>query len=78
LIDKVVRAKAIYGPIGVDNSEFINIEMERDLRKRNRYIANLYGDGKQQNEGENEDDGELDEDGLTREERDNVENEKLL
>ena len=44
LIDKVVRAKALYGPIGVDNSEVINIEMERELRKRNRYIASLYGE----------------------------------
>ena len=26
LIDKVVRAKALQGPIGVDNSEVINIE----------------------------------------------------
>ena len=44
LIDKVVRAKALSGPIGVDNSEVINIEMERELRKRNRYIASLYGE----------------------------------
>ena len=35
LIDKVVRAKALQGPIGVDNSEVINIEQERELRKRN-------------------------------------------
>ena len=26
LIDKVVRAKALQGPIGVDNSEVINLE----------------------------------------------------
>jgi hypothetical protein len=32
LIDKVVRAKALNGPIGVDNSEVINIEAERELR----------------------------------------------
>ena len=77
LIDKVVRAKALYGPIGVDNSEFINIEMERDLRRRNRYIASLYGEKNQNEEGENEE-GDLDEDGLTKEERENLENEKLL
>ena len=34
LIDKVVRAKALKGPIGVDNSEVINLEQERDLKKR--------------------------------------------
>lgn len=28
LIDKVVRQKARAGPIGIDNSEFINIEIE--------------------------------------------------
>ena len=58
LIDKVVRAKALYGPIGVDNSEFINIEMERDLRKRNRYIAGLYGEKAPTEEG-GEDEGEF-------------------
>jgi len=76
LIDKVVRAKALYGPIGVDNSEVINIEMERELRRRNRYIASLYGE-KQMNEGDGSD-NEFDEDGLKPEERENLENEKLL
>ncbi len=28
LIDKVVRARMKHGPIGVDNSELINIEIE--------------------------------------------------
>lgn len=41
LIDKVVRQKASQGPIGVDNSEVINIELERELKRRNRA---LYGD----------------------------------
>ena len=41
LIDKVVRAKALQGPIGINNSEVINLEMEKDLRKRNKYLANL-------------------------------------
>lgn len=76
LIDKVVRAKALYGPIGVDNSEVINIEMERELRRRNRYIASLYGEKAIENEGDSE--GEFDEDGLKPEERENLENEKLL
>ena len=41
LIDKVVRAKALKGPIGIDNSEVINLEQERELRKRDQYYANL-------------------------------------
>jgi len=41
LIDKVVRAKALKGPIGIDNSEVINLEQERDLKKRDKYYANL-------------------------------------
>jgi hypothetical protein len=41
LIDKVVRAKANQGPIGVDNSEVINIELERELKRRHKA---LYGD----------------------------------
>ena len=41
LIDKVVRAKALRGPIGVDNSEVINLEQEHELKKRDKYYANL-------------------------------------
>jgi hypothetical protein len=41
LIDKVVRAKALQGPIGIDNSEVINLEIEKDVEKRNRYLAQL-------------------------------------
>ena len=41
LIDKVVRSKALKGPIGVDNSEVINLEQERELKKRDKYYANL-------------------------------------
>ena len=40
LIDKVVRAKALQGPIGVDNSEVINLEMERELRRRTANLGN--------------------------------------
>ena len=47
LIDKVVRAKALQGPIGVDNSEVINLEQERELKKRNQYVANLASKKKQ-------------------------------
>jgi len=41
LIDKVVRQKAKAGPIGVDNSEFINIEIEQEYKEKNKYINNL-------------------------------------
>jgi hypothetical protein len=41
LIDKVVRTKALQGPIGIDNSEVINLEIEKDVEKRNRYLAGL-------------------------------------
>lgn len=41
LIDKVVRAKALQGPIGIDNSEVINLERERDLKRRDQYVASL-------------------------------------
>ena len=41
LIDKVVRQKAINGPIGVDNSEVINLEQERELKKRDKYYTDL-------------------------------------
>ena len=35
LIDKVVRQKAKAGPIGIDNSEFINIEIEEEFKEKN-------------------------------------------
>lgn len=38
LIDKVVRQKAMMGPIGVDNSEVINLEMERDLKRKHKHL----------------------------------------
>jgi hypothetical protein len=41
LIDKVVRQKAKAGPIGVDNSEFINIEIEEEYKQKNKYIQGL-------------------------------------
>jgi hypothetical protein len=41
LIDKVVRQKAMAGPIGIDNSEFINIEIEEEFKEKNQYIQNL-------------------------------------
>jgi len=41
LIDKVVRLKSSYGPIGIDNSEVINLEMENEFKKRNLHIFKL-------------------------------------
>ncbi len=41
LIDKVVRQKAKAGPIGIDNSEFINIEIEEEFKEKNQYLQNL-------------------------------------
>jgi hypothetical protein len=40
LIDKVVRAKALQGPIGVDNSEVINLEIEREYKLKNKHLTN--------------------------------------
>ena len=38
LIDKVVRLRAKAGPIGVDNSELINIELEDEYKERHQYL----------------------------------------
>lgn len=55
LIDKVVRAKALQGPIGVNNSEVINLEQERELRKKNIYYANLAEKKPQTDDGQESD-----------------------
>ena len=81
LIDKVVRAKALRGPIGVDNSEVINLEQERELKKRDQYYANLAGQKDSKNTGDSDDDDEYadeDEVGLDEQERENLANEKLM
>ena len=80
-IDKVVRSKALKGPIGVDNSEVINLEQERELKKRDKYYANLAdkkppntaGTGDSDNEDGDDDEGNLDD-----QDRENLANEKLL
>jgi hypothetical protein len=41
LIDKVVRQKARNGPIGIDNSEVINLQVENDFKNRNNHILKL-------------------------------------
>jgi len=58
LIDKVVRAKALRGPIGVDNSEVINLEQERELKKRDQYYANLADQKPSKNTGDSDEDDE--------------------
>ena len=82
LIDKVVRAKALQGPIGVDNSEVINLEQEKELKRRNQYLANLAAKKKQGagNSDDEDDEQELDEEemDLNDQERENLHNEKLL
>jgi hypothetical protein len=35
-----VRAKALQGPIGVDNSEVINLEIEREYKLKNKHLTN--------------------------------------
>ena len=41
LIDKVVRQRAKQGPIGIDNSELINLEVEEEYKEKNQYLLNL-------------------------------------
>eukprot|EP00351_Strombidinopsis_sp_SopsisLIS2011_P000833 CAMPEP_0116882236 /NCGR_PEP_ID=MMETSP0463-20121206/14436_1 /TAXON_ID=181622 /ORGANISM="Strombidinopsis sp, Strain SopsisLIS2011" /LENGTH=109 /DNA_ID=CAMNT_0004535155 /DNA_START=432 /DNA_END=764 /DNA_ORIENTATION=- len=68
-IDKVIRLKSKLGPIGIGNSEVINIEMETEFKKKNQYLMNL-AEGRRQ-------DFESDED-ASEEVRQNAQNEKLL
>jgi hypothetical protein len=41
IIDKVVRQRTKAGPIGVDNSELINLEVEDEFKAKNQYLENL-------------------------------------
>ena len=41
IIDKVVRQRTKAGPIGVDNSELINLEVEDEFKSKNQYLENL-------------------------------------
>ena len=73
LIDKVVRTKALRGPIGVDNSEVIGLEQEKELKKRDKYLRGLaegYGE-----EGDGE---EMDDTDAFLQAQENKQNEKLL
>ena len=54
-IDKVVRQRSKMGPIGVDNSELINIEMEKEIKQKNQYVDQLYKGNNPGVDGEEED-----------------------
>lgn len=76
LIDKVVRQKSKAGPIGVDNSEFINIEMEEEVKEKNQYIQKLvdgYGKKNDAKRTANDDSDEEDDDN-----KENQHNQRLL
>lgn len=64
-----MRAKALQGPIGVDNSEVINLEMEREHKRKSKNLANHNAAAT---------DNEDDEEGLCDEDRENLKNQKLL
>ena len=51
LIDKVVRLKAKRGPIGIDNSELINLEFEKEFKEKHKHIFKL-NDANADNENE--------------------------
>ena len=66
LIDKVVRLKSRTGPIGIDNSELINLEFEQEFRTRHKAIFKLNkGESSLQDEDQDEE-GQLLMDTLTR------------
>jgi len=50
----VVRRKARDGPIGVDNSELINLEYEKEFKERNQHILDLYKGGVKEEEEDEE------------------------
>lgn len=77
VIDKVVRQKAKAGPIGIDNSEFINIEIEEEFKEKNQYLQNLvdgYNKKKTINHDENKEETDEDED----DNKENQHNQRLL
>ena len=67
LIDKVVRQRSKLVPIGVDNSELINLEIEHEFKEKNKYIQNLVEGGKISQEDPN-----------LSEDKENIENQRLM
>ena len=80
LIDKVVRQKARCGPIGIENSELVNLEMENDFKKKSKYIFKL--NSKDHTDDQDQYQGYVDEEGVyhgvDQDEKLFKENEKLL
>lgn len=71
LIDKVVRLKSRTGPIGIDNSELINLEFENEFKTRHKAIFKLNkGESSLQEEDQEEErgiaNGYIDEKGVHR------------
>lgn len=58
------------GPIGVDNSELINLEIEDEFRERHHYIDNLMGGKPAQNR--------MTDESISKEDKENLKNERLL
>lgn len=75
LIDKVVRQKARAGPIGIDNSEFINIEIEEEFKEKNTHIQKLVDGYKTKETVAQQDEDTLVEDD---ENKENQHNQRLL
>jgi hypothetical protein len=59
-----VRQKASSGPIGIDNSEVINLEMENDFKKKNKHIFKLNNGEIGPDAAEDLADGYIDADGI--------------
>ena len=84
LIDKVVRMKAKSGPIGIDNSELINLEFEREFKAKNNHIFKLNDQNHQEDDADipQAQDGHIDEQGVfhpsTEDQKLFAANEKLL
>jgi hypothetical protein len=76
----VVRQKARTGPIGVDNSEVVNLEVEGEFKKKSHHIFKLNNKTDDREEIENR--GYVDEEGvyhgLDQDEKLFRQNEKLL
>lgn len=70
LIDKVVRLRSKRGPIGVDNSELIGIELEEQFKEKHKYLNNLMNKGQENHQISNISN--------ENEEKENIRNEKLL
>lgn len=75
LIDKVVRQRAKAGPIGVDNSELINIEIEDEYRAKNQYLESLVK-GKKSLQNINE--SNIDHSQMKNDNKENEDNQRLL